>query len=129
MICVDTANNGVQALHAIRSRKYDLVLMDIQMPVMNGYQTTQEIRKDPENRNLPIIALTAYAMKGDREKCLEIGMNDYISKPIIIHQLFAVLARWLPSAAPRGDGNSAAQKTTSKATLCVKRTGHNALCL
>lgn len=126
MICVDTANNGVQALHAIRSRKYDLVLMDIQMPVMNGYQTTQEIRKDPENRNLPIIALTAYAMKGDREKCLEIGMNDYISKPIIIHQLFAVLARWLPSAAPRGDGNSAAQKTTSKATLCVKRTGHNA---
>ncbi|GAK57486.1 putative two-component system sensor protein [Candidatus Vecturithrix granuli] len=141
MVSVDTVNNGLEALHAIRSRKYDLVLMDIQMPVMDGYQTTQEIRKDPGNSALPIIAFTAYAMKGDREKCLNIGMNDYLSKPIVIQQLFSTLARWIPSAAQREldeqpvelitlpnqtNKEASDRKKPSGMKICTKRTGHEA---
>ncbi len=94
---VDTAENGVQALEALRKNDYDLVLMDCQMPEMDGYQCSKAIRsgesgvRDP---NIPIIAMTAHAMSGDREKCLEAGMSDYISKPIDNVLLLETIDRW-----------------------------------
>jgi CheY-like chemotaxis protein len=69
--------------------------MDIMMPDMDGYQTMREIRRDPRFRSLPIVALTAKAMKGDREKCLEAGASDYIAKPVHTDQLLATLRQWL----------------------------------
>ena len=74
--------NGQEALDEVKVQKYDLILMDMQMPVMNGFEATQKIRQLDEYKNTPIVALTAFAMKGDREKCLEAGATDYIPKPI-----------------------------------------------
>lgn len=74
--------NGQEALDQVKEQKYDLILMDMQMPVMNGFEATQKIRQLEEYKNTPIIALTAFAMKGDKEKCLEAGATDYIPKPI-----------------------------------------------
>jgi len=74
--------NGQEALDEVKEQKYDLILMDMQMPVMNGFEATQKIRQLDEYKNTPIVALTAFAMKGDREKCLEAGATDYIPKPI-----------------------------------------------
>jgi CheY-like chemotaxis protein len=72
-----------------------MVLMDIMMPDMDGYQTMREIRKNPRFRTLPMLALTAKAMKGDREKCLEAGASDYISKPVNTDQLLSLMRVWL----------------------------------
>ena len=94
---VDTAQNGEEAVQAVRNTAYDLVLMDIQMPCMDGYEATQRIRADARFAQLPIIAMTAHAMMGDREKCLEAGMNDYVTKPIVTDQLFATMLKWLPA--------------------------------
>ncbi len=92
---VDAVDNGIDALDAIKHKTYGLVLMDCQMPEMDGYQATQEIRKLQElERHLPIIALTAHAMRGDRERCLESGMDDYLTKPIKIPQLKETLEHW-----------------------------------
>lgn len=74
--------NGAEAIEAVQQQQYDLILMDMQMPVMNGFEATQKIREIPQYKDTPIIALTAFAMKGDREKCLEAGATDYIPKPI-----------------------------------------------
>jgi len=92
---VISVEDGKEALHAIENRIVDLILMDVQMPVMNGLEATAAIRKREENSPMhtPIIALTAHAMKGDREKCLEAGMDDYISKPINPAELFATMDR------------------------------------
>ena len=87
--------NGKKAVEAVASNQFDGVLMDLQMPIMDGITATKEIRKNPANsKDLPIIAMTANAMAGDREKCLEAGMNDHISKPIDPDNMYAVLARW-----------------------------------
>jgi CheY-like chemotaxis protein len=74
--------NGLEAYEEVKKQKYDLILMDMQMPVMNGFEATEKIRMLPDYKETPIIALTAFAMKGDREKCLEAGATDYIPKPI-----------------------------------------------
>ncbi|MBU0484075.1 MAG: cache domain-containing protein [Proteobacteria bacterium] len=93
---VDIAENGRQAVQALTDRNYDAVLMDIQMPEMDGIEATHRIRALAGREKLPIIAMTANAMKGDRERCLAAGMNDYISKPINRPELFRVLAALLP---------------------------------
>jgi CheY-like chemotaxis protein len=74
--------NGLEALEEAKKHKYDIILMDMQMPVMNGFEATEKIRMLREYKDTPIIALTAFAMKGDKEKCLEAGATDYIPKPI-----------------------------------------------
>jgi two-component system, chemotaxis family, sensor kinase CheA len=76
-------------------KQVDIVLMDIMMPVMDGYETIRKIRSMEENSELPIIALTAKAMKGDRDKCLDAGANDYISKPMKLDQLLSAMRVWL----------------------------------
>ncbi|HHJ51550.1 MAG TPA: response regulator [Caldithrix abyssi] len=92
---VDVVNNGKEAIEALHQKKYDLVLMDVQMPEIDGLEATQIIRKD-ENipRQLPIIAMTANAMKGDREKCIAAGMNDYVSKPFKLNEFYSVIEKW-----------------------------------
>src|SRR5438045_7967601 len=91
-----SATNGRQAIELIKQTPdLSVVLMDIMMPEMDGYQTMREIRKDPKFRTLPILALTAKAMKGDREKCLEAGASDYIAKPVDTDQLLSLLLAWL----------------------------------
>jgi len=95
MQCI-IAENGKIALEALeKTPSIDLVLMDIMMPEMDGYETTMEIRKMEKFSKLPIIALTAKAMKGDKEKCLAVGMSDYISKPVNIEQLLSLMRVWL----------------------------------
>ena len=100
-IRVDIASNGAIALAKIEENTYDGVLMDCQMPVMDGYQATRKLRQDPRYSNLPVIAMTANAMVGDKEKCLDAGMNDFIAKPIDVAQLFGTLARWIAPATPQ----------------------------
>lgn len=91
-----TANNGRDAIAQIeRTDDLALVLMDIMMPEMDGYTTMRQIRAQPQFQVLPLIALTAKAMKGDREKCLEAGASDYIAKPVSNQQLVALLRTWL----------------------------------
>jgi CheY-like chemotaxis protein len=103
---VDAVANGQEAVRAFETIKYDLILMDCQMPIMDGYQATMTIR-DKENlkqangngsthTRIPIIAMTANAMVGDREKCIASGMDDYISKPVRKAELDTLLIRWLP---------------------------------
>ena len=91
---VDVAENGLEVLSALQRKKYDLVLMDIQMPVMDGLAATEAIRSMSEYKNLPIIAMTAHAMVGDRETSLKSGMNDHITKPIDPGLLYDALMRW-----------------------------------
>ena len=93
---VSFAENGKDAIALLRERQdFDLVLMDVMMPEMDGYETTRKIRAMPGFSSVPIIALTAKAMKGDREKCIEAGASDYISKPVDTEQLLAMLRVWL----------------------------------
>jgi len=92
---VDIANNGKEAIFAVRKTPYDAVLMDVQMPEIDGFEATRLIRSDSRFKRLPIIAMTAHAMKGDRELCLEAGMDDYVPKPIDPGELLTALARWI----------------------------------
>jgi CheY-like chemotaxis protein len=94
----DVAGNGSEAVEILGRMQYDAVLMDCQMPELDGYEATREIRRsEKDGRHLPIIAMTASAMAGDRERCLAAGMDDYISKPVKLHIVAAVLERWLGS--------------------------------
>ena len=101
-VFVDLAENGAEAVRMARENDYDVVLMDMQMPVMDGIEATRILRSDPRFTTLPIIAMTANALVSDREMCLEAGMNDHIAKPIDPDQLFGVLLRWIRR--PDGDG-------------------------
>jgi CheY-like chemotaxis protein len=93
---VSYAENGRKGIELLKSTPgIDAVLMDVMMPEMDGYETTREIRGMPKFANLPIIALTAKAMKGDREKCIEAGASEYIPKPVDPDQLMSLLRVWL----------------------------------
>jgi CheY-like chemotaxis protein len=94
-VWADVAENGAIALQKIQEKNYDLVLMDIQMPVMDGVTATIEIRKLPQFADLPIVAMTANAMRQDREHCLAVGMNDHLAKPIEPQDLWAMLHKWI----------------------------------
>ncbi|WP_229261976.1 hybrid sensor histidine kinase/response regulator [Duganella guangzhouensis] len=102
----DVASSGEEAARMVNANQYDAVLMDIQMPDMDGYQATALIRADERHAGLPIIAMTAHAIAGYRERCLDMDMNDYVTKPIDPDTLYAVLATWvkpdLSRAAPEG---------------------------
>jgi CheY-like chemotaxis protein len=93
---VKTATTGGEAISMLESHPdIAIVLMDIMMPMMDGYETMRTIRKNTLFRRLPIVALTAKAMKGDREKCLQAGASDYLAKPVNTEQLFSALRMWL----------------------------------
>ncbi|MEO5333687.1 MAG: response regulator [Magnetococcus sp. YQC-5] len=100
-ITVLLAENGKVAVDLVAREPLDGVLMDVQMPVMDGFTATREIRKNPKFTDLPILAMTANAMSGDRERCLEAGMQDHIAKPVDPAAMFATLARWIKPANPQ----------------------------
>ncbi|OPY05425.1 MAG: Autoinducer 2 sensor kinase/phosphatase LuxQ [Syntrophus sp. PtaB.Bin001] len=102
---VDLADDGLEALERVAGERYDLILMDCQMPRMDGYKATEAIRKQEadsgangNSRHVPIVALTAHALEGDKESCLAAGMDDYLSKPFKAEELYAILSRWLISS-------------------------------
>lgn len=94
-IPVETACNGRDALELLEKQYFDGVLMDCQMPVMNGFEATEEIRKQPKYVDLPIIALTASVLKSDREQVFAVGMNDFVHKPIEPEVMFKTMAKWI----------------------------------
>jgi len=102
------ARNGYEALEKVHSHRFDAVLMDLQMPVMDGYEATRQLRQDPELAALPILAMTAHAMQQERERCQSLGMNDYITKPIDPAALATTLARWVRRLAPAPSSNGSA---------------------
>ena len=92
---IDVANNGLEVIDKARKQFYDVIFMDIQMPEMDGYETTQHLLKMFEKKPRPvIIAMTAFALEGDKEKCIEAGMDDYISKPILIEDIVVAINKW-----------------------------------
>jgi CheY-like chemotaxis protein/HPt (histidine-containing phosphotransfer) domain-containing protein len=98
---VQIANNGRLACEIVQQTQFDLVFMDIQMPEMDGFEATLQIRKQTDQPRVPIIAMTAHAMAGDQERCLAVGMDDYITKPLKAHELQTILERWTgQSSAP-----------------------------
>jgi len=94
-IAIALAENGLEALFRVKTEPWDLVFMDMHMPIMDGLEATLEIRKLPQFADLPIVALTANAMAKDRERCAEVGMNDYVTKPINPNELWRVLEQWV----------------------------------
>jgi len=109
-VVVSVACNGQEALDMLARERFDAVLMDCQMPVMDGFAATKALRQRPAQRTLPVIAMTANAMVGDREAVLAAGMNDHIAKPIVVDEMYATLARWVATreAVTRGDAAAGA---------------------
>ncbi len=105
-IDVELAVNGKEAIEKIKGGDFDGVLMDCQMPVMDGYAATRELRLHDEYKDLPIIAMTANAMAGDKEKVLDAGMNDHISKPIDVNDMFIIMAKWITPSNPVEPGET-----------------------
>jgi len=104
-LTADAVANGREAIDALKTLPYDLVLMDVQMPEMDGMEATRHIRtplSSIPNRRIPIIAMTAHAMQGDKERCLEAGMDDYVAKPVSIQALAKTLEKWLPRESTEG---------------------------
>ena len=112
----DVAIDGQVALRMVQEYSYDLVLMDVQMPVMDGYAATRLIRVMPDRQSLPIIAMTANAQKEDRDRCIEAGMNDYVTKPIDPDTLFGVLKKYRASMlnGPLSGGVGAVDRSGSR---------------
>jgi PAS domain S-box-containing protein len=111
---VSLANNGREAIKALSENDYDAVLMDVQMPIMDGYEATRVIRRDPRRHDLPIIAMTAHAMAGDKAKSLAAGMNDHVTKPIDPDELYRTLGQYISrpaSQAEAGPADEEAAKT------------------
>ncbi len=94
-LLIDTADNGLQAVEKVRAKRYDLILMDMQMPKLNGISATRQIRQIPGREAMPIIAMTANAFSEDRARCLDAGMNDFLSKPVVPDKFYATLYAWL----------------------------------
>lgn len=90
------AENGVEALAAVAKQKPDLILMDIQMPIMDGYEATRRIKADPATKDIPIIAVTSYALVGDEQKARDSGCDDYVAKPYSPRQLLTKIRQYLP---------------------------------
>lgn len=105
---VDIADNGIEAVNAVKTKRYDLVFMDCQMPEMDGYEATKKIRelKGLPGRDdwIPIVAMTAHALSGDREKCLAAGMDDYLVKPLLPDSIAAAIRKWKRKRTPQSDG-------------------------
>jgi PAS domain S-box-containing protein len=98
-LAVDIATNGLDAVEMVRNKKYDLILMDVQMPGMDGLETTGMIRSMPDKTELPIIAMTANIFEEDRKACQEVGMNDFIAKPVEAQNMYSTIMKWLPKRA------------------------------
>ena len=139
---VDLAENGEEAVAAFARQAYDLILMDMQMPVMDGYEAMRNIRRREMQacggrlnaKRVPIVALTANALKGDREKCLAAGADDYIPKPLKKHNLLAMIGKWIDTP-PTDADNAGSQKTAAQSgpeaaplnyTLALEEFGHEA---
>lgn len=105
--------NGLDSLAVLRKERFDAVFMDVQMPLMDGYEATRRIRADLRLLDLPVIAMTAHALQQDRELCLAAGMNDYISKPIEPGRLLALLRKWLGGATVAKDKTVSAAEAVS----------------
>ncbi len=117
---VDVASDGAEAVDAAMQHAYDLILMDVQMPVLDGYQATQRLRAEPGQTHMPIIALTAHAMSGERESCLKAGMDDYLSKPVEAERLYRTLLKWLTA-----DGRSEGPADTAVAAAPARVPGRS----
>jgi CheY-like chemotaxis protein len=103
----DVAADGREAVQSYARQPYAAILMDCQMPELDGFEATARIRaREEPGRHVPIIAMTASAMRGDRERCLAAGMDDYVSKPVTVESLRAVLERWLPIETDRPDAGT-----------------------
>jgi CheY-like chemotaxis protein/HPt (histidine-containing phosphotransfer) domain-containing protein len=122
----DVVADGREALEALEKYDYDAVLMDVQMPVMDGLEATKAIRANPRWRQLPVIATTAHAMAGDKERCLEAGMDDYISKPINAKDLVERINHWISRATgseeiPAGDEGRGRKRQVANEVLNVSK--------
>ncbi|MCL6270640.1 response regulator [Sansalvadorimonas sp. 2012CJ34-2] len=115
----ELAENGQEAIDFLNTRSFDGVLMDCQMPVMDGYKATQLIRQNPQWKDLPILAMTANAMSGDRERVLEAGMNDHIAKPIDFEDMLAKMAHWITPSCPRLKVKGTAEQKSDKWDWCL----------
>jgi len=122
---VDVAANGIEAITALGCARYDVVLMDIQMPEMDGWEATRAIRESERETggHQPIVAMTAHAMKGDRERCLEAGMDDYVSKPIDMPELLRVLQAVAPRSPAEAEAAERARRTSADRAAALERLG------